>query len=57
MDSKKEHHEVTVCISGGFDPIHDGHISLIAEAIKLIDRLVCISNNDGLLVGNKGEPF
>ena len=57
MDKKEENKTVTVCISGGFDPIHDGHISLIVEARKLGDRLVCILNNDDFLIRKKGRPF
>ena len=56
MDSEN-HRKKTVCISGGFDPIHDGHIDLIVEAKKLGDKLVCILNNDGFLIAKKGKPF
>ena len=37
---------ITVAISGGFDPVHIGHIRLIKEARNLGDRLVVILNND-----------
>ncbi|MDQ3075989.1 MAG: adenylyltransferase/cytidyltransferase family protein [bacterium] len=35
-----------VAVSGGFDPIHTGHIHLFNEAKKLGDQLVVILNND-----------
>ena len=57
MDRQQDKKTVTVCISGGFDPIHDGHIDLIVEAKKLGDRLVCILNNDSFLARKKGKPF
>lgn len=36
----------TVAVSGGFDPIHIGHVRLMQEAKALGDRLVVILNND-----------
>jgi len=47
----------TVAISGGFDPLHNGHIDLITEAKKLGDRLICILNTDDFLTRKKGRPF
>lgn len=35
-----------VAVSGGFDPVHIGHIRLMQEAKKLGDKLVVILNND-----------
>ena len=49
--------EVVVAVSGGFDPIHPGHIRLIHEAKKLGTRLVVILNNDNWLKKKKGKPF
>lgn len=48
---------ITVAVSGGFDPVHKGHISLIAEAKKLGDKLVVILNNDNWLMKKKGYVF
>jgi D-beta-D-heptose 7-phosphate kinase/D-beta-D-heptose 1-phosphate adenosyltransferase len=48
---------VTVAISGGFDPIHVGHIELMQKARKLGDRLVVIMNNDNWLIQKKGFAF
>lgn len=46
-----------VCISGGFDPIHPGHISYITEASRLGSTLVVIVNGDSFLTTKKGKPF
>jgi D-beta-D-heptose 7-phosphate kinase/D-beta-D-heptose 1-phosphate adenosyltransferase len=46
-----------VAVSGGFDPIHPGHISYIQEAKKLGDTLVVIVNGDAFLRNKKGKPF
>ena len=35
-----------VAVSGGFDPIHIGHIRMFQEAKKLGDKLIVILNND-----------
>lgn len=46
-----------VATSGGFDPIHPGHISCIIESKKYGDTLVVIVNGDGFLTAKKGRPF
>ena len=46
-----------VVVSGGFDPIHVGHIRLFQEARKLGDKLVVIVNNDNWLKLKKGVAF
>jgi cytidyltransferase-like protein len=46
-----------VATSGGFDPIHPGHISCIIESAKLGDVLVVIVNGDSFLTEKKGRPF
>lgn len=53
MKSKK----IIVAISGGFDPIHIGHVQLFQEAKKLGDELVVILNNDNWLMKKKGLVF
>lgn len=47
----------TVAVSGGFDPVHIGHIDLIKKAKELGDRLVVILNNDNWLMQKKGFVF
>jgi len=46
-----------VATSGGFDPIHPGHISCIIESKKYGDTLVVIVNGDNFLRAKKGKPF
>ena len=47
----------TVAISGGFDPVHIGHVELMQEAKALGGRLVVILNNDNWLKKKKGFAF
>lgn len=47
----------TVAISGGFDPIHVGHIEMMQETKALGDKLVVIVNNDNWLKKKKGFAF
>ena len=53
--SKKE--KRVVAVSGGFDPLHVGHIRMFKEAKKLGDILVVILNNDNWLIKKKGYAF
>ncbi len=46
-----------VLITGGFDPIHSGHISYIQAAKKLGDILVIGANSDEWLIRKKGRSF
>jgi cytidyltransferase-like protein len=46
-----------VATSGGFDPIHPGHISCIIDSKKYGDTLVVIVNGDSFLAAKKGRPF
>lgn len=48
---------ITVAVSGGFDPIHIGHVEMMREAKELGDRLVVILNNDNWLKKKKGFIF
>ena len=45
-----------IIISGGFDPIHSGHINLISEASK-IASVIIILNSDTFLMDKKGFVF
>jgi len=47
----------TVLVTGGFDPLHSGHIKYFKEAKKLGDRLVVGLNSDEWLKRKKGKPF
>jgi len=46
-----------VAVSGGFDPIHIGHVRMFNEAKKFGDKLVIILNNDNWLRKKKGASF
>ena len=44
-------------VSGGFDPLHSGHISYIESAKKLGDYLIVALNSDEWLIQKKGKAF
>ena len=46
----------TVMVSGGFDPIHVGHVRMIQEAAKHGDVIV-VANSDAWLERKKGYVF
>lgn len=47
----------TVLVTGGFDPIHSGHIRYFKAARLLGSRLVVGINSDAWLKRKKGKPF
>ena len=46
-----------IVVSGGFDPIHSGHISYFNEAKKIGDKLIVALNSDEWLSRKKGKNF
>lgn len=46
-----------VATSGGFDPVHPGHISSVQESARYGDVVVVIVNGDAFLTAKKGRPF
>jgi len=46
----------TVAVSGGFDPVHVGHVRMILEAAEVGDVIV-IANSDEWLMRKKGYVF
>jgi cytidyltransferase-like protein len=46
----------TVMVSGGFDPIHVGHVRMIREAAQYGDVIV-VANSDNWLFRKKGYNF
>jgi len=46
-----------VMVSGGFDPVHVGHLEMFKEAKKLGDVLIAVVNCDSWLVRKKGKFF
>ena len=55
--SEEAGERIVVAVSGGFDPVHVGHVRLFGEAKKLGDELVVILNNDNWLLKKKGYVF
>ena len=46
-----------VVVSGGFDPLHSGHIAMFQSAKRLGDRLIVAVNSDAWLIRKKGRAF
>tara|TARA_Y100000746_G_scaffold231500_1_gene245471 strand:+ start:476 stop:1249 length:774 start_codon:yes stop_codon:yes gene_type:complete len=46
-----------VVVSGGFDPLHSGHISYFKDARNHGDKLIVALNSDNWLVKKKGKFF
>ncbi len=46
-----------VLVTGGFDPLHDGHISYFVQAKKLGDKLIVGVNSNDWLKRKKGKEF
>lgn len=46
-----------VIATGGFDPVHSGHIKYLEAARQLGDRLIVGLNSDAWLSRKKGQPF
>ena len=46
----------TVCVSGGFDPVHIGHLRMIQEAAQH-GQVIVIVNSDDWLMRKKGYIF
>lgn len=49
--------EKIALVTGGFDPLHSGHIQYLKAASELGDKLVVGVNSDEWLVRKKGQPF
>ena len=48
---------IKVLCTGGFDPVHSGHIDYLNEASKLGDTLIVGLNSDDWLIRKKGKAF
>jgi len=46
----------TIAVSGGFDPLHPGHIDMFERAAQ-IGKLIVIVNRDEFLIRKKGFAF
>ena len=49
--------EKVVLVTGGFDPLHSGHLAYLKEAKALGDRLIVGINSDDWLIRKKGKNF
>lgn len=57
MYGLKEDKLSVVVTSGGFDPLHVGHIEYLRKAKKMADVHICIVNSDTFLDKKKGYHF
>ena len=46
-----------IILSGGFDPVHNGHIRMFREAANLGHQVIVGLNSDTWLTRKKGKPF
>ena len=46
-----------IILSGGFDPVHKGHIRMFREAANLGHQVIVGLNSDEWLTRKKGKPF
>lgn len=44
-------------VSGGFDPIHEGHIEMIKASAEASDGVIVLVNSDDWLIRKKGKSF
>ena len=44
-------------VSGGFDPIHEGHIEMIKASAAASDGVIVLANSDEWLCRKKGKNF
>ena len=49
--------EKIVLVTGGFDPLHSGHLAYLKAAKKLGDKLFVGINSDDWLCRKKGKNF
>ncbi len=57
LSKKQKKQKKIVMVSGGYDPLHIGHIRQFKAAKALGDKLVVILNNDNWLKLKKGYVF
>jgi len=48
---------IVAATSGGWDPIHIGHVRLLRDSKKLCDKLIVIVHSDQWLINKKGYVF
>ena len=57
VSKDKSKKPIVVAVSGYFNPLHVGHLEMIAKAKKLGDKLVVIINNDEQVKLKGSFPF
>ena len=57
MNMEEEKKLKLAIVSGGFDPLHIGHLELFERSKSLADDLFVIVNTDDFLIRKKGKPF
>ena len=55
--NKEEWINNVIIVSGGFDPVHKGHIRMFREAANLGAQVIVGLNSDEWLTRKKGKPF
>ena len=55
--SAKKKNKKVVFVSGGFDPVHIGHVRMFKEAKALGHKLIVVINNDHWIKLKKGHAF
>ena len=50
--------KTVILVTGGFDPLHSGHIAYFKAAKEIGDYSLCVGvNTDAWLTRKKGKPF
>lgn len=57
LDSIRDTLGTIVCTSGGYDPVHPGHLSCILDSRQFGDTVVVVVNGDEFLRNKKGKAF
>jgi D-beta-D-heptose 7-phosphate kinase/D-beta-D-heptose 1-phosphate adenosyltransferase len=57
LNKAKHKKEIKVVVSGGFDPLHVGHVEMFKLAKAFGNKLIVILNNDNWLKKKKGYVF
>lgn len=57
-DKRYKHQPKSIAlVTGGFDPLHSGHIQYLKSASQLAEYLIVGVNSDEWLIRKKGQPF
>ena len=57
FDKESQKPEKYYIVSGGFDPIHEGHIEMIKASVAVSDGVIVLVNSDEWLCRKKGKNF